>query len=169
MIKMFKDPFLQDYMYIASRMRADEASQIESLTGEKFSVDGAAVGCYMASGPKWVVKLADTEADFGTGDAIPLVAGGFTPQRPGVWRDWLITSPLAWDYAVAMTRICKKAMDAMLSSGQAHRLECVVPLARVESRPELVKWYKILGYEQEGIRRGYCADKSDAMAYFRTA
>lgn len=169
MIKMFRDPFLSDYMRIAATMRPDEIGQIESLTGEKFSVDAAAAGCYMVPGPKWVIKIADSLEDFDSGDSIPLVAGGFSPERPGVWRDWLLTSPLAWDYPIGVTRICKKAMDAMLTSGQAHRLECVVPLARVESRPELVKWYKLLGYEEEGIRRGYCADKTDAISYFRTA
>lgn len=154
-------------MYVASKIPADERAQIESMTGETFSVDGAAIGAYLAAGPKWVIKIADSESDFESGDSIPLVVGGFHQQRPGVWRDFLLTSPLAWDYAVRVTSFCKKAMDAMLKSGQAHRLECVVPASRIQSRPELVKWYKILGYNEEGLRRGYCADGSDAMAYTR--
>lgn len=167
MIRLFKDPFLADFLYISAKTPADERAQIESMTGEKFTIDGAAIGAYLASGPKWVIKIADSEEDFDAGDSIPLVVGGFHQKRPGVWQDFLLTTSLAWDYALPVTRFCKKAMDAMLDSGQAHRLECVVPLARVESRPELVKWYKILGYEQEGLRRGYCADGSDAMAYSR--
>lgn len=167
MIQIFKDPFLADFLYVASKVPKDEREQIEAMTGDVFSVDGAAVGNFVVPGPKWVIKIADSQADFDAGNSIPLVVGGFVPQRPGVWRDFLLTTSLAWDYSVGVTRFCKKAMDAMLDSGQAHRLECVVPLVRVESRPELPKWYKLLGYHEEGIRHGYCANGADAMAYAR--
>lgn len=168
MIKLFNNPFLGDFIQIASRLPKDEREQIEIMTGSNYDVDGAAVGNYMVSGPKWVAKIADTEADFESGNSLPVCVGGFAPQRPGVWRDFLLTTPEAFpQHAIAITSFCKKAMDAMLHSGQAHRLECIVPAARLQSRPELARWYKILGYNKEGLRYGYCANGADAVAFAR--
>jgi hypothetical protein len=168
MIKVFNNPFLGDFIQIAARLPKDEREQIEIMTGSEYDVDGAAVGNYMVPGPKWIAKLADSEEDFESGNTLPICVGGFVEQRPGVWRDFLLTTPEAFpDYALQLTRFCKKAMDAMLHSGQAHRLECVVPAARLQSRPELEKWYKILGYNKEGLRYGYCANGADAVAFSR--
>jgi hypothetical protein len=168
MIKVFNNPFLADFIQIVARMPQDERQQIENMTGGEFDVDGASVGNFVVPGPKWVAKIADTEAEFEDGLALPICVGGFTQQRPGVWRDFLITTPEAFPkYAVRITAFCKKAMDVMLDSGQAHRLECIVPAERLQSRPELEKWYKILGYNKEGLRYGYCANGADAVAFAR--
>lgn len=167
MIKVFNNPFVGDFLQVATQLPQDERDQIEILTGNAFTVDGAAVGSYMAEGPKWVIKIGESEDQFAAGEGVPIVVGGFVFQRPGVWRDFLLTTPLAWShYALPVTRFCKKAMDAMLQ-GQAHRLECVVPASRADARPELVKWYGILGYTREGIRHGYCANGTDAVAFSR--
>lgn len=168
MIRVFNNPFLADFIQIASRMPEDERAQVEAMTGEPYDIDGVAVGNFMVPGPKWVIK-SGTEEQFSTGLATPIVVGGFAPQRPGVWRDFLLTTPEAWDkeHYFTVTRVCRRAMDAVLQSGTAHRLECVVPAARVQSRPELARWYKLLGYNEEGLRYGYCANGTDALAFSR--
>jgi hypothetical protein len=149
-------------------MPQDERAQIEAFVGEPWDLDRASVGNFVAPGPKWVIKHAETEEDFAVGRATPIVVGGFVPQRPGVWRDFLLTTPQAWsDHWFACTRICRRVMDAMFVSGQAHRLECIVPVPRVESRPELCRWYKVLGYNEEGLHHGYCANGADAYCFAR--
>lgn len=168
MILTFNDPLLLDVLKICDRMPDDERAQLEAFTGQKFDVDSAAIGNFTVPGPKWVVKEG-TEEEFHRGVAQPLMVGGFVQQRPGVWRDFLLSTPEAWDkkHFFQMTRICRKAMDTMLYSGHAHRLECIVPAARVQSRPELVRWYKLLGYNEEGPRYGYCANGADAIGFSR--
>lgn len=169
MIKIFTNPFLADFIQVAANLPEDERAQIEAMSGEKFTIDGAALGNFLVPGPKWVAKIGATEEEFASGLATPIAVGGFAPQRPGVWRDFLMNTPAAFDNAhwFALTRACRRAMDAMFISGQAHRLECLVPAPRVQSRPELAKWYRVLGYNEEGLRYGYCANGTDAIAYSR--
>jgi hypothetical protein len=168
MIRVFTNPFLLDIVSVCVKAPDDEKAQLEALTGEPYTLDGAAVGNFISVGPKWVIKHAENEYDFEAGKATTLVVGGFNPQRPGVWRDFLLTTPEAWErHWFPITRICRRIMDAMFISGQAHRLECIVPAARVQSRPELARWYEVLGYHEEGVRYGYCANGSDALAFAR--
>lgn len=167
MIKIFTNPFLADFIQVAARMPEDERAQIEAFSGEKFDIDGAAIGNFCVAGPKWVAKVAADDEAFAIGLATPIAVGGFAPCRPGVWRDFLLSTDEAWAHWFPLTRACRKAMDAMFASGQAHRLECVVPAARVQSRPELSKWYRVLGYNEESLRYGYCANGADAIAYSR--
>jgi hypothetical protein len=168
MIRVFNNPFLLDFVSVCARMPEDEQRQLEAMIGEKYTVDGASVGNFISAGPKWVIKYADNEYDFEATKTTTLVVGGFNQQRPGVWRDFLLTTPEAWErHWFPITRICRRIMDAMFISGQAHRLECIVPASRVKNRPELADWYRVLGYHDEGIRYGYCADGSDAMAFAR--
>jgi hypothetical protein len=159
MIQVFTDPLLLDYVKICVLMPQDEREQIEALVGQKYDIDSVAVGNFMVPGPKWVIK----------DDSNPLVVGGFRQQRPGVWRDYMLTTPEAWEkkYWFTVTRTCRRAMDVMLKTKQAHRLECIAPAARLKNRPELAKWYKFLGYHEEGTRYGYCADGSDAVSFAR--
>lgn len=167
-VRCYNEPWMTDFIQVCAKMPQDERAQIEALTGEQFNIDSIAVGNFMAPGPKWVIKAGETEEQLADGAGVPLVIGGFIPQRPGVYRDFLLTTPLAWDeYGFPVTRICRRLMDAMLLGKHAHRLECIVPAARVESRPELAKWYKILGYNKEGCHHGYCANGADAISYAR--
>jgi hypothetical protein len=160
MIQIFSDPLLLDFVKICVLMPPDERAQIESFTGQDYNIDAVAIGNYMVQGPKWVIK---------DGNDNPLVVGGFSQQRPGVWRDYMLTTPQAWEaqYWLSVTRSCRRFMDYMLHSKQAHRLECIVPRVRYESRPELARWYKVMKYEVEGVRYGYCADGQDAIALAR--
>jgi hypothetical protein len=158
MIKVYTDPWLIDFLKVCANMPQDERDQLEAFTGEAYSVDGAAIGNFTVPGPKWVIK-ADDE---------PICVGGFVPVRPGVWRDFMLTTPAAWDkHWFAVTRVCRRAMDAMFTSGQAHRLECVAPAVRLAKRPEIEKWYSVLQYHKEATLYGYCANGSDAVTFSR--
>lgn len=159
MIKVYNNPLLLDFVKICIAMPQDEREQLEAFFGEPYDVDAAAVGNFTVPGPKWVGKIDDE----------PILLGGFVPQRPGVWRDFLLTTPAAWEKEnwFQATRICRRVMDAMFISGQAHRLECIVPAARIASRPVLERWYKIMGYNYEGRLHGYCANGADALIYSR--
>jgi len=158
MIQVFSNPWLTDFIQLCVAMPADERAQIEAISGQPYSVDGAVIGNATVAGPKWVIKDDET----------PIIIGGFVPQRPGVWRDFLLTTPVAFEkHWFPVTRICRRIMDGMFSSGAAHRLECIVPAPRLASRPELERWYKVLGYNKEGLRYGYYANGSDAVAFAR--
>lgn len=159
MITTYTDPLLLDYVKVCILMPPDEREQVELLSGQKYDIDAVAVGSYMVLGPKWVIKIGDS----------PLVVGGFKQNRPGVWRDYLLTTPQAWEagFWFTITRTCRKVMDSMFISKTAHRLECIVPSVRLHKRPELIKWYRFLGYRAEGTRYGYCSDGSDAIAFAR--
>ena len=158
MIQTYTNPLLLDFIKVCINMPQDEREQLESFTGEKYDIDRAALGNYSVAGPKWVIK-ADDE---------PICIGGFVPQRPGVYRDFMLTTPAAWEkHWFAVTRIARKAMDSMLLSKTAHRLECVAPASRLAYRPCIEKWYKLLGYTREAPLWRYCADGSDAVIFSR--
>lgn len=159
MIKLYNDPYLIDFLKCAAQLPEDEKRQITLLTGYEYDIDGAAIGNFTVNGPKWVAKLED-----GT----PLAVGGFVQQRPGVWRDFLLSTPLAWNpHGVALTKILRRIMTGTLQQDGVHRLETVVPAERLASRPELEKWYKVLGYKKEAPLWRYCADGSDAFSFAR--
>lgn len=159
MIQLYTNPMLLDFIKLAIDLPQDERDQIEALVGEPYDIDAVAVGNFMVQGPKWILK----------DDAVPIVAGGFKQNRPGVWRDYMLTSDIAWEkrYWFHVTRASRRCMDAMFASKQAHRIECIAPAARLEKFPEIERWYGIMGYHREGIRYGYCANGADAVAFVR--
>jgi hypothetical protein len=153
-IEIYTNPLLLDFIKVCIKMPQDEREQLEAFTGQKYDVDGAAIGNFMVQGPKWVIKA----------DGEPIVVGGFAQQRPGVWRDFMLTTPEAWtDHWFPVTRFCRRAMDWMLASKQAHRLECVAH----HSREKAFKWYRVLGYNREATLYGYCANGADAVIFSR--
>lgn len=157
MIQVYTNPLLLDFIKVCLNMPQDEREQLEAFTGEKYDVDAAAIGNFTVPGPKWVIK-ADDEV---------LCIGGFVPQRPGVYRDFMLTTPAAWEkHWFPITRIARRAMDAMLVE-QAHRLECIAPAVRLAARPQIEDWYKILGYTREAPLWRYCADGKDAVMFSR--
>ena len=154
MIEVRTDPLLLHYVQVCIKMPADERAQLEAFTGEPYDVDSAAVGNFMAPGPKWGI-YADDE---------PIIVGGFNYQRPGVWRDFMLTTPEAWEkHWFHVTRVARRIMTAMFTSGQAHRLECI----SLASREKAFRWYDVLGYHREGTLYGYCANGADAVIFSR--
>jgi hypothetical protein len=160
MIQAYTNPLLLDFIRVTIDMPQNERETFEATTGEKYDVDSIAVGNFMVAGPKWVIKNGDK----------PLCVGGFAPLRPGVWRDFMINSPEAWSlHWFPITRICRRMLDAMFTSGQAHRLECVTTAHRVQKHPCIERWYSAIGYEREAVLRGYCADGSDAVMFSKVS
>jgi hypothetical protein len=156
-IHVYTNPLLLDFVKVCLSMPQDERDQLEAFTGEKYDIDGAAVGNFTVPGPKWVIKWDDE----------PICIGGFVPQRPGVYRDFMLTTPGAWEkHWFAVTRIARRAMDGMLQNG-AHRLECVAPAKRLADRSCIEKWYAAIGYNKEATLHGYCASGADAVLFSR--
>lgn len=157
-LKVYNNPYLFDFIQVCAEMPEDEQKQLEAFTGQKYDIDRAAVGNYEVAGPKWVVKVDDK----------PICIAGFVPQRPGVWRDFMLTTPSVWTtHWFAITRIVRRGMNAMLESGEAHRLECITPASRLAYRPEIERWYSAIGYTKEAPLWRYCADGSDAVSFSR--
>lgn len=156
MIEVFTNPLLLDFIKVCIAMPQDERDQLESFSGQPYNIDSTAVGNFCVEGPKWVIKA----------DGEPIVIGGFALQRTGVWRDFMLTTPEAWTHHwFPVTRICRRIMNAMFASGQAHRLECVTLASRVQA----IKWYRVLGYTLEATLPRYCADGKDAISFSRVA
>lgn len=154
MIQVYSNPLLLDFIKVCIKMPEDERAQLEAATGQPYDVDGAAIGNFSVIGPKWVLKVDDE----------PIIVGGFALQRPGVFRDFMLTTPEAWEqHWFGVTRICRRIMDDMLYSGLAHRLECVAH----HSREKAQKWYSVLGYNFEARMYGYYANGHDALLYSR--
>lgn len=156
MITVYTNPIAMDFISVAINLSQNERDNLEAMTGEPYEVDGCALGAFMQPGPKWA---------FHDSTGVPLVVGGFVPQRPGVWRDFMLTTPAAWSEAnwFAVSRNCRRIMDHMLTSGAAHRLECVTSASRTNAH----KWYRILGYKKEARLHKHCADGSDAVIFSR--
>ncbi len=155
MIQLYNDPFLLDFLKVAARMPQDEREQLEAFTGQAYDLDGVAIGNFTVPGPKFVIKA----------DGEPIAVGGFVPQRPGVFRDFMLTTPEAWEkHWFGVTRVCRHAMDWMLNSKTAHRLECIC-LASRETKNS--RWYKTIGYNREATLYGFCASGADAVSFSR--
>ena len=153
-----RELILLDAIRVALAATQDQREHFKTMTGTEWDIDGVALGGFQSVGPKWSIHI----------DGAPVAVGGFAQQRPGVYRDWFIFAPVAFEKANwrTVTRLCRKLMDWVLQNG-AHRLECLVPFGRVESRPQLAKWYKLLGYNKEALLYGYCANGADAFCYSR--
>jgi RimJ/RimL family protein N-acetyltransferase len=154
MIQCYTNPLLLDFIKVCIKLPQEEREQLEAFTGEPYDVDQAAIGNFLVPGPKWVIK-ADDE---------PIAVGGFAPMRPGVYRDFMLNTPEAFEkHWFAVTRIARRAMNAMFLSKQAHRLECIAH----HSREKAFRWYKVLGYNREATLYGYCANGADAIIFSR--
>ena len=154
-VHMYNNPYLLDFLIVCDKMPQDERDQLEAFTGEKYDAERAAIGAFTSQGPKWVFK---------TDDNVPILVGGYSYQRKGVWRDFLISTPEAWTtHWFAVTRNVLRGMDAMFKSGEAHRLECIALASRTKAFP----WYHVLGMHKEGTLHGYCANGADAVIFSR--
>ena len=159
MIQIYTNPLLLDFIRVCIKLPQDERDQLEAFTGQPYDIDGAALGNFMVQGPKWVAKVDDE----------PISIGGFVPQRPGVYRDFMLNTPEAFNPKnwFAITRSSRRAMDTMFRDGIAHRIECIAPAARLAGRPRVEAWYNVLGYNREATLPGYCANGADAVQFSR--
>ena len=153
-----RDLILLDAIRVVLAATQEQQEHFKTTTGAEWDIDGVALGGFQTTGPKWSIHI----------DGKPVAVGGFAMQRPGVYRDWFIFTPDAFTKAnyLAVTRLCRKLIEHVLKNG-AHRIECLVPVSRVDSRPQLDRWYTILGYNKEALLYGYCANGADAYCYSR--
>lgn len=148
------NPILQDYAYIAARMRPDEIEQLLSFSGlPAYDAEVAARSFMNTDGPAYVMVGRD---------GLPFLIGGFQPVRAGVFDGWLAGTLDGWEtHGLTITRICRRLLDQVLSNG-AHRVQ----IAALASRTAAHDWYERgLGMQREGVLRGYSADGSDAVMF----
>lgn len=152
--RVLREPGLGDFIFVLSKLPEDEIEQYEAFSGAQFDIGTVAAQYFLQGGPSWVVCYGEN----------PLVVGGFSMVREGVWQDWMFTTPEAWtpQHWKPITRRCRKVMDAMLRS-EAHRLQCVSLSSRVQAH----RWYRTLGLELEGTLRCYGAGGENAMMFSR--
>lgn len=148
-------PRVSDLVEIAHAMRADERAQFVALSGAPAYDPDAAVRAFLGYAGA-VFMLADAQRR-------PVVVGGFEPARPGVFDVWQAGTDAGWaQHGRSITRWSGRLIRDVLKGG-AHRLQ-VTALA---SRTQAHAWYEALGFECEGVRRGYCADGQDAITFVR--
>jgi len=139
MTRIIANPPLIDFLTICMTLPVAEQEQIEAFTGQPYNADHAANGNFNLSGPKWGLY-----ADNG----YCLAIGGFMPSSPGVYRDWLLTSPVLWRtpcYWRSGTRQIRKLMDEVFAHPDVHALECYSLATRTTAH----RWYRTLGYVYE--------------------
>lgn len=150
-------PVIEDFGYLARRMRPDEVAQWLALTGlPDYNADECARVFAAMRGPSYALIGPDGK---------PILLGGFEPVRAGVYRAWLLGSMAGWDaHWHAITRICRRLLRDLLA-GDAHRVE-VYALA---SREAAHGWYVDgLRMTREGTHPGWFADGQDAVSFAAT-
>ena len=153
-VRLYTNPRLADFYLVCHSLCEDEREQYRAFAGEDFDPEVVAAAYHLRECPKWVLST----------DAGPVVVGGFDMIRPGVWQDWLFSTPAAWspENWRGVTRACRRVMDAMLNS-QGHRLQCL----SLASRTRAHRWYRPLGLQLEGTLRGYGVNGEDALMFAR--
>lgn len=152
-LTLYSNPSLIDFLQVLSRLPADEIEQIEAFSGAPFNVEKVAALYSLREGPKWVL-CADNR---------PIAIAGFDMIRPGVWQDWMFSTPEAWtDHWRTVTKHVRRVMEVMLRE-DAHRLQCV----SLASRTAAHKWYGVLKLEREGVLRDYGVNREDAIMFSR--
>lgn len=148
-------PLLQDYAYVAARMRDDERAQFCAMTGRpEYDSDLCARSAAGAAGPAWVYLDAS--------DA-PVLIGGFEPQRNGVYEGWHMAVTGAWEiHGHAFSRISIRLMRQLFANG-AHRVQTCA----LRSRTQAHRWYEAIGMHNEGLQARYFADGQDGVMFAR--
>lgn len=153
MLEIYRNPQLLDFIHVCHKLPADEIEQYEAFSGEGYRPDVVAAAYSLRPGPAWVIVA----------DLAPVVIAGFDLIRPGVWQDWLLSTPAAWDkHWRGVTKIARRVMDAMLQT-EAHRLQCVSLASRIHAH----RWYRPLGLKLEGTLHGYGVNGEDAYMFAR--
>lgn len=154
MLTLYTKPNLIDLLNVCHRIPDDEKEQYEAFCGEKYDPNTFAARLSLAAGPSWVLCDGDS----------PIAVAGFSMERPGVWQDWMVSTPEAWSPANwrGTTRYVRNVMGGMLKS-EAHRLQCISLRSRIRAH----EWYRLLGLRQEGILEAYGVDGQDALMFSR--
>ncbi len=151
-------PLVQDFAWIADRMRPDEVQQFLSFSGmHEYVPDIAARSMAMCNGPAFV---------FVDPQNLPVIVAGFIPLRRGVYEAWMAGTMEGWaKHWRAITKVCRREMDRLLNNG-AHRIQ----ICAQAKREKTLEWYERgLLMKREGTHKGFCADGTDAVMFARTS
>ena len=149
-------PLLEDFAYVAKRMRQDEREQFLALSGlTEYDPDTCARGCAATPGPAWA---------YIDRSGFPVLLGGFDPIRPGVYEGWHMATADGWEkYGWQFHRLSIRLMNDLFANG-AHRIQTCA----LESRASALDWYARIGMVNEGRQHGYFANGADGVMYART-
>lgn len=149
-------PVLEDFAYIAKRMRPDEIAQFLAGSGlREYEPDIVARALSMAQGPVFVLV---------EGDGRPALLGGFEPKRRGVYEAWAAGTMESWErHWRRFTRECMRQCEWLMATG-AHRIETYA----LASRTQAHAWYERIGFDREAVLKAYFADGTDAIVFART-
>jgi hypothetical protein len=149
-----REPYLIDLLTLLLVLPPDEIEQVEALSGVTFEHQGLAARLWLSTELKWA----------GIDETGPLVVGGYVRTRPGVFQSWYIPHPRVWEdkeIGRTITRMTRKIIKGMITSGTAHRLETVV----LSSRTRAQAWYPMIGLKYESALPGYGAKGEDFAMY----
>lgn len=149
-------PLVQDFAYLAARMRPDEIEQYVAFTGaDAYSPNAAATSYVMSAGLAYALIARDDR---------PVAVGWFEQVRPGVWSTTGIGTLDGWArHWRAITKQARRRMQDLFDRG-AHRIQIVSLASRVQAH----RWYERgLGMRCEGVLRGYAANGADAVIHAR--
>lgn len=150
------EPTVFDVGWLSQRMRADEIAQWCALTGmPEYNADLAARSVIATMGPLCFALLDE--------ESLPVVVGGFVEDRPGVFQTWMLGTEAGWEkHWRAITRHSRRAIDHLLDSGRAHRVQTHA----LHSRTAALEWYERgLKMTREGTLRCYFANAQDAVVF----
>ena len=150
-------PLLEDFVYLAARMRPDEIAQFLAIAGlTDYHADTAARAFANIRGPAYVLVNAQ---------GYPIVAGGFEPLRPGVFEGWQVGTMDGWaTHGRAITRVNRRLLNALLAD-EAHRVQTIA----LTSRTDAHRYYEALGMTCEGVLHKHFTDGQDGLLYARTS
>lgn len=153
-INVLESPGLETFLAVCRDLPKEERRQYEALSGLEYSADDMAASLTLIAGPKWGIVTARGE---------PLAVGGYTQERPGVWRSWMLARDPCWaDYAEAVTQVVNGVMGVMFTDMKATRLETQCLADRAQAR----RWYeKHLGLQCEGVFRAAGVNQEDVAVY----
>jgi hypothetical protein len=138
-------------LLVCSDLPAEERAVVEAITGEAYNSDAAAIRASNFPGPAWAIEA----------DGMPIVVGGFIPQRKGVYQTWFYATNTAWErHGRRVTWIVRDLILRMLVE-HAHRIETVTLADRSRAR----RWYETIGLQHESTLPGYGASREDAVLY----
>ena len=92
----------------------------------------------------------------------PVVSGGVCPLWSGVAEGWVISSKRIYENRIKASRLIRKRTDLLCAANKIWRLQ-----TSVKANFKMgIRFAEFLGFEIEGLMRGYGPDKSD---YYRMA
>lgn len=153
-LNIIEQPGLATLAAVCYDLPEEEKVQYRALIGQGYDAEGMAATLLLIPGPKWGIANADDT---------PIVVGGYTQERPGVWRSWMLAREVAWaEYGEEVTNIVQGVMEMMFADFKAHRLETLCMADRVKAR----RWYeRHLGLQCEGVLRAAGVAKEDVAVY----